>query len=97
MTTEGLYKAHGGTITNSIHGAKRSTLHAKVRVDLDSLLVDLVWQITCNLGSEWIHGNSGAPKHKICGNYVFCELPGRLILLSVDNVIRMHRRDAVCA
>lgn len=42
MAAEGLYRAYGGTVPNGIHGAKWSTLHAKVRVHLNGLLVDLV-------------------------------------------------------
>ena len=35
--------AHSSAISNGVHVAERSTLHTKVRVHLDGLLVDLVW------------------------------------------------------
>jgi hypothetical protein len=87
--------AHGSTISNSVHVAKRSTLHTKVGVHFNGLLVDLVWQVASNLVSEWIHRNSSAPQHKIGGDFVFRQFASLLILRGVNNVMRTHGRNPV--
>jgi hypothetical protein len=75
------------TVPNRIHIAKRSTLHPKMSVRLDRLLVHLVGQQRRHPGGERVHRNTGGPENEVGGDLLLDRLAIRTLLSVRDTLL----------